>query len=242
MNCDPERITAFVDGALDDDEVRARLAAEHLSACAACREQADAERALRERLRALHAPEPRAGLEDSLRRGGRPALARRLRWALPLAAGLAALGLWVRGAAPLLAFELAWDHAHCFGKPTLPAQAWSSDPDHVAAWLEEQGSEAPRLPEGAGGLELVGVRRCPLLDRRVGHVYYAAADQHLSLYAVSGPVHLLRGEGLRIRIQGKAVRLLQVGGHWVGLVSEDEETVDAFTRALLTTVADRGAP
>jgi hypothetical protein len=240
--CDPERITAFVDGALDDDPVRERLTVEHLAGCAVCREQAEAERALKQRLRSLRAPEPRAGLEDSARRGGRPQRARRLRWALPLAAGLAAGALWARGAAPLLAFELAWDHAHCFGMPTLPAQAWSSDPDHVAAWLEAHGTEAPRLPEGAGGLELVGVRRCPLLDRRVGHVYYAAADQHLSLYAVSGPVRLRRGEGLRLHTQGKAVRLLQVGGHWVGLVSEDEEMVDAFARALLTTVADHRAP
>jgi anti-sigma factor RsiW len=236
MSCDPERVTAFVDGGLDP--VRARLTEEHLAGCPACREQAEAERALHARLRGLAAPEPRAGLEEWVRRRGRPPLARRLRWALPLAAGLAALLLWARGSGPLLAFELAWDHGHCFGKRLLPAQAWSSDPDHVIAWLQDHGAEAPRLPEGAGGLELVGVRRCPLLDRRVGHVYYSGGEQRLSLYAVSGPVHLPRGQSLRTRSQGRSVRLLQVGGRWVGLVSEDEEAVDAFARALTTTVAD----
>jgi anti-sigma factor RsiW len=233
MSCDPERITAFVDGALD--EVRARLTEDHLAGCPACREQAEAERALRQTLRALPLPEPRAGLEALVRRHGRASWGRRLRWALPLAAGLAAIVLWVRAAAPFVAWELARDHDHCFGKQTLPAQVWSSDPDRVAAWLGEHDTAAPLLPERAHGLELVGVRRCPLLDRRVGHVYYASRDSRLSLYVVPGSVRL--EEGLRTQSRGKTVRLLRVAGTVVGLVSEDGEAVDAFAGALSTTMA-----
>jgi hypothetical protein len=237
VSCDPERVTAYVDGALADDEVRTRLTEEHLAACATCRGQADAERALRTRLRELRAPEPRAGLEQALRRRGRPALLRSLRWALPVAAALAAVALWVRGAAPLLAWQLAWDHTHCFAKPSLPAQAWSTDPEYVAGWLYERGSEGPRLPEGVGELELVGVRRCPLLDRRVGHVYYTGGEQQLSVYTVPRPVRLVPAGGLRTRARGQTIRLLQVGGHWVGVVGEDDEAVDVFAQALVTTVA-----
>jgi anti-sigma factor RsiW len=237
VSCDPERITAFVDGALDP--VRARLTEEHLAACADCRAQAEAERALKARLRSLSAPEPRAAAEQTLRRRLRPAWKRRLRWAVPLAAGLAAMVVWVRGAAPFVAWELARDHDHCFGMEALPAQLWSGDPDRVGSWLEEHGRPLPPVPEEAHGLELVGVRRCPLLDRRVGHVYYASAERsggrNLSLFVVPGRVRLQ--DGLRTRSGGKTVRLLRTGDALVGLVSEDEEAVEAFARALSTRMA-----
>lgn len=237
MSCDPERITAYVDGALDD--VRMRGTEEHLLGCPACREQAEAERALGQRLRELAAPEPGAHLPAAIRRRLRPSRGRRLRWALPLAAGLAVALLWLHGSAPFVAWELARDHAHCFAKDQLPAQVWSGDADRVAAWLEEHGSPPPRVLESTHGLELVGARRCPLLDRRVGHVYYAGGENRLSLFVVPGWVRVSDADGLRTRTAGRTVRLLRLGGQVVGVVSEDAETADAFARALTTTVADR---
>jgi len=218
MSCNPERVTAYVDGALDAAG-GAELEA-HLEACPECRAQAEEERALRAQLRALPPPSP-------------------------LAAGLVALLAWARGAAPFVAWELSRDHDHCFGGRRLPAKVWSSDPAYVAEWFEGQGTRVPVIPETAGGLELVGARYCTLLDRRVAHLYYSNGEHHLSLFLVPGPVRDLAREK---RPRGNFVRLLRVGGTTVGLVSEEENSVEAFRRALSTTLAwdldrvDRSAP
>jgi anti-sigma factor RsiW len=155
-----------------------------------------------------------------------------------------ALLAWARGAAPFVAWELSRDHDHCFGQRRLPAQIWSSDPVHVAEWLNRQGTSVPVIPEAAGGLELVGARYCSLLDRRVAHLYYSNGDHHLSLFLVPGPV---RNGSRDRRPRGNLVRLMRAGGTTVGLVSEDAASIEAFGRALSITVAwemavDRPAP
>ena len=155
-------------------------------------------------------------------------------WLLPLAAGLVALLAWGRGAPPFVAWELSRDHDHCFSRRRLPAEVWSSDPMHVARWLGGSGTSVPAIPEAAGGLELVGARYCGLLDRRVAHLYYSNGERHVSLFLVPGPVRDLSRE---MRPRGNYVRLLRVGGTNVGIVSEEEESVEAFTRALSSTVA-----
>jgi anti-sigma factor RsiW len=240
MSCDPERLTAYVDGSLDA-AVCPEMEA-HLAECAACRAQAEEERALRARLRALPPVEPSPELEARVRRSlrARP----RVSWLLPVAAGIVALLAWGRGASPFVAWELSRDHDHCFGKRRLPAQVWSSDPAYVAEWFETQGTPVPLIPEGAGGLELAGARYCPLLDRSVAHLYYTNGDHRLSLFVVPGPV---RDTPREVRPRGNFVRLMRVGGSTVGLVSEEKSTVEAFARALSTTVArhvtvDRAAP
>jgi anti-sigma factor RsiW len=242
MSCNPERVTAYVDGALDAAgglELEA-----HLAACPECRVQAEEERLLRAQLRALPSPSPSPALDARVRRSLRPQR-RASSWLLPLAAGLVALMAWARGAAPFVAWELSRDHDHCFGRPRLPAKVWSSDPAHVAEWFQGQGTRVPVIPEAAGGLELVGARYCLLLDRRVAHLYYSNGDHHLSLFLVPGPVRDTSGER---RPRGNFVRLLRVGGTTVGLVSEEEHSVEAFRRALSTSVAwdfdrvDRSAP
>jgi anti-sigma factor RsiW len=231
LSCDPERVTAYVDGALDPAQ-RGDIEA-HLGGCAACREQEGSERALRSRLQALPPVEPRPGFEGRLRRR----LRRRspLRIILPLAAALL-LALWVRGASPFVAWELALDHRHCFGKETLPAQVWSGDPDAVATWFESQGTQLPLIPASAAGLDLVGARYCPLLDAsRVAHVYYAGRARHLSLYVVP---RKLRGEsGWSGDTGGQVVTVLRSGGAQVALVGDTRDDVNAFERALSTRVA-----
>jgi anti-sigma factor RsiW len=230
MTCDRERLTAYVDGALD-----AKVCPEmetHLAECDECRAQAEEERALRARLRALPPAEPPPELEQRVRRSlrSRP----RVPWLLPVAAGLAALIAWGRGAPPFVAWELSRDHDHCFGRRRLPAQVWSSDAGYVAQWFESRGTRVPLIPEAAGGLELAGARFCPLLDRSVGHLYYTNGEHRLSLFVVPGPV---REASREMRPRGNFVRLVRVGGSTLALVSEEESTVEAFQRALSTTVA-----
>ena len=69
MSCNPERVTAFVDG-----ELRAGLSAEvkgHLRICPVCGPQAAFEAALRERLLALPPPEPPPSLAPCILRAVR---------------------------------------------------------------------------------------------------------------------------------------------------------------------------
>ncbi len=241
MSCEPEKVTGYVDGELGPAD-RSQVE-EHLAVCATCARQVAAERALRERLRALAAPEPPHGLAERVSaRAGRPRRAALAVW-LPLAAVVLVGLLLARGAAPVLALQLARDHAHCFAKPSLPAAVWSDEARVVSAWLREQGQAAPALPDRVAGLELVGVRRCPLLDRRVAHVYYAHDEQHLSLFVVPGSARVERVYATRVL--GQHVQLRRVAGQVVALVSEDPATVAAFARAFESSVAEQvpaGAP
>jgi len=241
MSCEPEKVTGYVDGELGPAD-RARVDA-HLAGCGTCARQVAEERALRERLRALAAPEPPHGLAERVSTGATRRRRAVLALWLPLAAVVLVGLLFARGAPRVLALELARDHAHCFGKPSLPAVVWSDEARVVAAWLREQGQTVPTLPERAAGLELIGARRCPLLDRRVAHVYYARDERHLSLFVVPGSA---RVEGVyATRALGRHVELRRVAGQLVALVSEDAETVAAFARSFESSVADRasaGAP
>jgi anti-sigma factor RsiW len=237
MTCQPEQVTAYVDGTLDAptrEEVET-----HLAECGSCRAQADEENEIRERLRALPPVPLPSGLELDVRRrlrAARPArLSSRLRVLLPLAATVVAALAWVRGAAPFMAWELARDHAHCYGLAKLPAQVWSDDPGVVTSWFSTRGSAMPYLPARVGALELVGARRCPLLDRSVAHLYYMGDDARVSLFVVSGNVRFHAPYTARSR--GLSVRLLRVGGSVVGLVGKRDEDVAAFQDAFTTIVA-----
>lgn len=233
MPCEPERVTACVDRALDAEAMA--LVERHLESCAACRDQVAAEREVRARLRALPIPEPRPGLEAAVRRR---LAAERRRWSpvwLPLAAVLALAVLWARGSAPFVAWELARDHAHCFGLPKLPARIWSNDPAAVAEWFEEQGTRVPPIPASVGELSLVGARYCPLLDRQAAHLYYAGEERNLSVFLVSGPVRFPDSWGTESR--GSVVRLLRSAGMVVGVVGAKTDDVEAFGATFKTSVA-----
>lgn len=234
MSCEPEKVTGLVDGALDAQE-RERIEA-HLRDCTACQAQAEFERDLRRRLRALRAPDLPETLEARVRGGLRARRPRSTaRWLLPLAAGLALLAVWAYGSPGIVAAQLAWDHGHCFGKDKLPAKVWTSDARSMESWLDERMDNVPALPEQAGGLDLIGGRQCPVLGRRVGHVYYASDHDRLSVYLVPGWVRIDRS--LQFKRGNKNVRLLRTAGATVGLVSEEAEALDAFESALTTTYA-----
>jgi len=234
--CDGHRITAYVDGVLPAEERPAVEA--HLADCATCQDQEGFERRLRERLRGLPSPEVPAGLADRIgkRLRYRPAPAA-VRW-LPLAAGLLFGLMWARGAAPFVAWELAWDHRHCFAKEHLPAEVWSSDGREIGEWYRQRGTDLPLVPSEAAGLELVGGRYCPLLDRKVAHLYYAGEKRRLSVFVVPGPVRF--ASSYAATRSGDSVRLLRTGGVTLAIVGDDPETVDAFRRALSVSHAEAG--
>jgi anti-sigma factor RsiW len=238
VSCDPERVTGFVDGVLAEAE-RVEIEA-HLAECPACREQAEFESALRVRLRALAPLQVPVGLGRSVRRRLRPASPQR--WVaaalLPVAAAFVAFILWLRAAPPFVAWELARDHASCFGKAKLPAKVWSSDPDQIAAWFADDGLAIPVVPDAAASTELVGARFCPLIDRQVAHLYYSGDDVNLSVFVVPGSVRL-QGP-YHAQHLGETVHLLHVGGTVVGLVSTSEQAVEAVERGLTRTVARAG--
>jgi hypothetical protein len=230
LSCDAERVTGLVDGELEA-EAAAALAA-HLVTCAPSRAQADAERSLRARLRSLPAPEPPTGLEARVRArvGRRPAAAVAARWALPLAAALVA-AFWARGHAPLVAWELARDHDHCFSLRPLPARVWSDDPGVIGEWFLRQGTRLPRVPDRVGDLALVGARYCPLPDASSApHVYYASATGQVSVFLVPHGVRV--DEGFAGQTRGRAVRLLRVEGAAVGIVAGNDADARAFETAL----------
>jgi anti-sigma factor RsiW len=233
VSCDPERVTAYVDGLLEGP-VLAGVEA-HLAGCPVCGEQAAAERELRARLKALPVPEPRPGFEGEVRRRIRSSGRRRWRWLLPLAAGLTALALLGRGSPALVAWEVSRDHSHCFGMK-IPAKVWSSDPAVVEAWFEKQGTVMPPLPAGAGSLQLLGARYCPLPDATfVAHVYYSSAEGHLSVFLI--PRRLRLAGPYVATTRGNMVRMVPRGDSTLALVSENPAHVDTFQRRFATTMA-----
>jgi anti-sigma factor RsiW len=236
MSCAPEQVTAYVDEELEPP-ARAETEA-HLAECATCREQVQAERALRAQLRTLPIPAARPGLDDEVRMRLQRTMPRPrpMRVLLPLAAALVALFIWARSAAPFVGWELARDHAHCFGMKRLPAEVWNGDPLRVASWFEAKGTQLPYVPGAAGGLELVGGRYCPLLDgTKMAHLYYVNDERRLSVFVLP---HDVRFKGSYTAVtKGSSVRMMRVGASTIGIVSERRDDVDAFERALSTSMA-----
>lgn len=232
MNCQPEKVTAFVDGALEPPE-RDEVAA-HLGSCARCLEQAEAERAVRSALRRLGSPEPPAGFEARLRsrlaRRTPSPLLRVTRVLLPLAA-LLVVGLWARQSAPLVAWQLARDHDHCFSHVPPPASVRSADPAVVSSWFEGRGTSLPLPPERLAGLPLFGARYCRLADRTaIAHLYYTDGSSRLSLFVLPGAA---RGAAdYRTASRGRAVALVRVKGLAVGVVGETTRDVDSALERL----------
>jgi anti-sigma factor RsiW len=230
---DRERITAYVDGVLDEAaraEVEALIAEKP-----ELREQLEFERELRARLRALDGPDLRPGFEARVRAALRASRRRpRAYFLVPLAAALL-LVVWLRGAPGFVAFEAARDHAKCFSKAPLPAKLWSDDPAEVAAWFEKQGTPVPPLPTGVAHLSLLGARYCPLAFRFAPHVYYGGRRARLSLFIFQGS---LRFEGkYETEVRGQTVLFLRSAGVTLALVSDQREAVEVFAREFSRSIA-----
>jgi anti-sigma factor RsiW len=242
VSCDPERVTALVDGELDAKSLAE--AAAHLAGCPACREQAKAEREIRARLKALPAPDLPAGLAGRVRSAvrRRRVATRAGRWALPLAAALV-LWAWLPGHPSFLTWDLARDHAKCFSRRPVPARVWSGEPEVVEGWFTGQGTAMPSLPDGVGDLRLVGARYCPLASLSFApHVYYSSLDRHVSVFVVRHGVRLR--ERYEAAPRGRAVRLVRVEGAVVGIVGErasDVQAMESAINAVAARVELRGA-
>jgi hypothetical protein len=238
--CEPEKVTALVDAALEPREAAALEA--HLSICEACRAQADGERAVRQRLRGLPPAELPPGLETRLRarlERGRGGVSRLWAIALPVAATLL-VALWARGFAPVVAWELARDHRHCYGFASLPAQVHSSDPAIVNGWFESRGTAMPRVPEQLGAPRLFGARYCRLADSsKVPHVYYTGGPRPLSVFVLTREARF--PDGYTTRSGDRSVALLRVDGHAVGVVGESDADVETAVQRLRAYSATRQA-
>ena len=238
--CEPEQVTALVDGALEPRVARALEA--HLSSCAGCRAQAAGERAVRERLRGLPPPELPPGLEARLRaRLERRRVGLAWLWAvtLPVAAALV-IAIGARGLAPAVAWELARDHRHCYSRASPRAQVRSSDPAVVEGWFESRGTRMPRVPAELGAPRLFGARYCPLPDgSRVPHVYYTGGPRPLSVFVLARGIRF--EDGYTTRSGGRSVALLRVDGQAVGVVGESDADVGAAVQRLRDYSATRQA-
>ena len=239
MSCQPELVTGYVDGALEEAE---RLSLEsHLARCPACREQLELERSLHRKLRELPAPEPEPGFEERVQARLRGTKRRPLGGVVLALAASLLLVLWARGAAPFVAWEVARDHATCFGGSRLPAEVWSDEPAVIASWFEKQGTSVPVLPGRAAGLELVGARYCRVGDRFAAHIYYTgSSDKRLSLFLVPGPLRL--DNAYETTVRGRTVRFLRSAGTMVALVSEEADSVAAFAQTFSRSMAERSPP
>lgn len=225
VSCEPERITGYVDGALEGTE-RLRRAA-HLEGCAACQAQLGFETRVRQALRALPALEPSAVLEARVR-GSLHGRRRVAPWTLPVAAGLVLGILWSGGSSPVLAGQLVQDHANCHSVRSL---ALDEEGDADAPPSASEAAELRSLPREVRGLTLAAASVCELGNGAlVLHVQYVGQQRRVSLFV---------GEGARFRrsysgrVGGSDVRLASSGGRIIGLVGEDHDDLDAFLRALL---------
>jgi anti-sigma factor RsiW len=242
VSCEPEKVTAFVDEALAPRE-RAVLD-EHIGACGGCRQQLEDERAVRVALRRLDGPEPPPGLEARLRarleqRTPSP-LVRVARVLLPLAAVLV-LASVVSRTAPLVAWQLARDHGHCYSYATLPASVRSADPAVVSSWFEGRGTPMPALPDELGRLPLFGARYCRLVGRSaIPHLYYTDGSARLSLFVLPpGPPG---SDDYRTVARGEAVALVRLRGSLLGVVGEDAGRVGSAVERLRAASASSAQP
>jgi len=206
----------YVDGestALDRAAVEA-----HVGVCPPCRDALACEQACRDVLRArrgaLHEPAP-APLRTRCAAAGAssPAAAPR-RWVplsvaatLVLAVG-AALIYNLYAPAEALATQLTLDHVKCFR--VGPGAAPAGDP--AAAPLPALLEDRWRRQEGwgiqvpaswpAGGIALIGVRKCLSSEGSVAHVMYSCRGEPLSLYVLRGS---LRADGLLETLGHRAI-------------------------------------
>ncbi|MCX6549769.1 MAG: zf-HC2 domain-containing protein [Acidobacteria bacterium] len=193
--------TPFVDGESSPSE-RMRVAG-HIEDCPECHRHVAAEQTARAvvRARAEHLVQPApAGLRSrctatSRHRVPRPARARsfpllsRAGWPIALAAtmllavfGTVAYGVLVHPAEALAA-QLTLDHLKCFA---LFGTTTGQTPAEVQRALKDRFGFDVSLPEErqAGGLTLVGGRRCLSLDGAVAHVLYRRGSLPVSLFVL----------------------------------------------------------
>lgn len=233
-------VTPYVDGeaSLEQREAVSR----HLEACAPCEVSALAEQAARTVLRArasalaVRAPEDlkaRCRAMAPARPVGRVlGFPRRAAWPLALAATLVlafagALAYGVVRPTEAAAAQLALDHVKCFA---LFDQPGALHPATVQAQLHERYGWEVALPDEAhaGGLRLVGGRRCIYLDGTIAHILYKHGNQPVSLFVLPADTPVTEGE---VDVLGyAAVAFRRSGRTYVVLAREPKAEVAALAQ------------
>lgn len=210
-------MTAYVDGELPSSQRRAVDA--HLEACAPCRERSRIEQAARALVRrhaATLVPPAPAGLQARCR-AATPAAAMAAsaapsRWRWRSSWSIAAAAVLVIAAAvtflrlsgqsgPVVAAELALDHAKCFALTDVDAK-----PAELAT-LEQSFEQTygwrAGIPSGllAPGVELLEARRCAYHSGQMAHILCRLDGQPMSLFVLPQGV----GRNAEMRSVGQQV-------------------------------------
>ena len=231
-------MTPYVDGEVAPGD-RLRVAG-HIDDCPSCHRHAAAEQAARSVVRA-HAESLVEAAPAQLR--GRCAAAGRSRaaafrglprlsragWPLALAAtlllavGAALVYGTVVNPARAVAAQLTLDHLKCFALFDQPTPLKPSD---VRAALKARYGFDVALPDAdaAGGLTLVGGRRCLYLDGSVAHVLYKRGQVPVSLFVLPPGARLSHTE---VEVFGHTAVAFERGGRtWVVLARDARADVE----------------
>ena len=222
----------------------------HVGACAPCRAQLTAEReasrVVREHATALigHAPLGLRARCAAARAQSAPArrpmpLLSRASWPMALAATLV---LAVAGSAfygvvinpsKAVAAQLALDHLKCF---TLFESPTGLSPAAVQAELKAHYGYDIVLPAGeaAGGLTLVGGRRCLYLDGSVAHLLYRKGAVQVSVFVLPTGAKLSQTD---LDVLGHAAVAFVKGGRtWVAMARAPHAETEAIASVFASTV------
>ena len=243
-------VTRVVDDEADAQD-RGRVDT-HVRQCAPCRHQLTAEReasrVVREHASALigHAPlDLRARCAAARPKAVAPLrrtvpMLSRASWPMALAAtlvlavaGSAFYGLVVNPAKAVAA-QLALDHLKCFLLFEEPA---GLSPAEVQSELKAHYGFDISLPAGpaAGGLSLVGGRRCLYLDGSVAHLLYRKGAVQVSLFVLPTGAELSQTD---LDVLGhSAVAFVKGGRTWVALARAPHAETEAIA-AIFAATAD----
>ena len=237
-------MTAYVDGEVPP--IQKLRVAGHIEDCPSCHRHAAAEQVARSVVRA-HAESiieaAPADLQGRCATAGRSGAAgrrsvlllNRAGWPMALAATLllAVGGALVYGTminpSAAVAAQLTLDHLKCFA---LFGQPSALKPSEVQASLKAQYGFEVALPEAdqAGGLTLVGGRRCVYLDGAVAHVLYRSGQVPVSLFVLPPGVRLSQTD---VDILGHtAVAFTRDGRTWVVLARDARANVERVAAVL----------
>lgn len=238
-------MTAYVDGEVPP--IQKLRVAGHIEDCPSCHRHAAAEQAARSVVRARAgtiieaAPAHLRGRCSTAGRSGAAAgrrgavLLSRAGWPMALAATLllAVGGALVYGTvinpSAAVAAQLTLDHLKCFALFDQPS---ALQPSEVQASLKAHYGFEVALPEAdqAGGLTLVGARRCVYLDGAVTHVLYRSGQVPVSLFVLPPGVRLSQTE---VDILGHtAVAFTRDGRTWVVLARDARANIERVAAVL----------
>jgi len=195
-----EQLTSYVDEQLDANH--RNEVDRHLEGCVSCRGAVARERGGQTVLRE-HAPRLREeplppGLrsrceslvEEQRRAASLPGWRRTLvptvlSVILLVFTASAIFSLATRQSDAVLAAQLTADHSKCF-KLFVAGNPPVMDAHEVEEMLAREYGWKIHVPPSAGGLQLIGARRCLYADGLIPHVMYRANGQDLSLFVLNG--------------------------------------------------------